>query len=521
MGSLDLSQVDKILKGQRGEEALIPALRKVQTEYGYIPSEVMALIAKALKVAQSRVYSVATFYDEFHIQPMAGQSISEQVAEEKLEKRLGEQILPGQKRIVLRNIGDINPEDIDSYISVGGYSALKKVLSSMSPRETAKIILSSGLRERDGGFLVGEKWLWLAEASADKKYVVCYASDKEPGMSINKILLEGDPHSLLEGVMIAAYAIGASECYLYLPDEFTLTVKRLGLALEQARERGFLGSNPKATSFTLNIEVRQGPRFLACEPEIGIITFIEDNRASPRISPPFPKSPGLWGKPTFVGSAETFYNMPWIIQNGPDAYAQYGIGNNQGTKVLALSGKVAHTGIAEVPTGMNLGQLISDIGGGIKKGYRLKGIYIGGASGGFLPANLLDTSLTYSSLAELGLDFGSGIVAVLDESICAVALTKFFIHFTSNYNCGACVPGRLGVRQMLEILTRLSQGEGKEADIQHLEQIGNLMKETSLCAMGRMASNPVLTSIRYFRDEYEAHIYEKKCPAGVCQMNKV
>lgn len=418
-----------------------------------------------------------------------------------------------EKHIVLRHIGDINPEDIDSYISAGGYAALKKALTSMSPGEVAKTVLSSGLREADYGSLVGEKWLSLAGASAEKKYVVCNAGDKEPGTSINKVLLQGDPHSLLEGIAVAAYAIGASECYLYIPGEFTTVLRRLELALKQARGRGFLGSNLMATSFNLNIEVRQGPRFLSCEPEIAITAFIEGNRVSPRIAPPFPKSPGLWGKPTLVGSAETFYNIPWIIQNGADAYAQYGTEDNRGTKVLALS-----TGIAEVPMGMKLRQLIFDVGG-IKGGHKFKAAHIGGPYGGCLPPNLLDTPLDYHSLAELGVELSSGTVVVLDENTCMVDLAKFFIDFTFSHYCGACAPGRLGVGQMLEILTTVSQGKGEEGDIQRLEQVGSLMKETSLCAMCRAACNPVLTSISYFQDEYEAHIFQKRCPAGVCPIS--
>jgi len=515
MESIDPGKLNTILKGQKGEQDLITALRRVRAEYGYVPPEAIALIAKALRVAQSRVYSVATFYDEFRAQPVV-----EQMAKQGSAGRVDEQILTKEKMVVLRNIGSINPEDIDSSIATGGYDALKKALTSMSPGELARVILSSGLKERDSGFPVGGRWLSLAEASAEKKYVVCYASDKEPGISINEILLAGDPHSLLEGMMIAAYAIGASECYLYIPSEFTLALRRLELALKQARERGFLGSKLMSTSFNLNIEVRDGPRFLSCEPEIGVIPFIEGNRASPRISPPFPQNPGLWGKPTFVGSAETFYSIPWIIQKGPDAFSQYGTESDRGTKVLALGGKVSHTGIVEVPMGMSLRQLIFNIGGGIKEEHKFKAAHIGGPSGGCLPMNLLDTPLAPRSLAELGLDFGSGSVIVLGGDACMVDLAKILVHFTFEHYCGACAPGRLGVKQMLDILTRVSQGEGKEEDIQRLERIGSLMKEASLCAMCRAASNPVMTTVRYFRDEYEAHIHEKRCPAGVCPMSQ-
>ena len=508
MESIDLGRLNTILKSQQGEEDLITTLRRVQAEYGYVPPEAIGLIAKALKVAQSQVYSVATFYDEFRTQP-----VDKPVAKPKPKRRIGEQILTKEGRVVLRNIGDINPEDIDSYISTGGYETLKKALTSTSPGELARVVVSSGLKERDSGFLVGERWLSLAEASAEKKYVVGYASDKEPGISINEFLLAGDPHSLLEGMMIAAYAIGASECYLYVPSEFTLALRRFKLASKQARERGFLGSN-------LNIEVRDGPRFLSCEAEIGVISFIEGNRASPGVIPPFPKSPGLWGKPTFIGSAETFYSIPWIIQKGPDAFSQYGTEGNRGTKVLAVGGKLSHTGIAEIPMRMSLRQLIFDIGGGIKKGHSFKAAHLGGPSGGCLPTELLDTPLDYRSLAELGLDFGSGGVIILSEDACMVDVAKFLVNFTYEHYCGACAPGRLGVKQMLGILTRISQGEGKKEDIQRLEQIGSLMKEASLCAMCRAASNPVMTTVRYFRDEYEAHIQEKRCPAGVCPMSQ-
>jgi len=507
MESLDLGRLNTILKSQRGEEDLITALRRVQAEYGYIPPEAIALIAKALKVAQSRVYSVATFYEEFRTQP-----VDKPVAKPKRKRKTSEQILTKEGRVVLRNIGEINPEDIDSYISTGGYEALKKALTSMSPGELAGVIVSSGLKERDSGLPVGERWLSLAETSAEKKYVVGYASDKEPGISINEFLLAGDPHSLLEGMVITAHAIGASECYLYLPSEFTLALRRFKLALKQARERGLLGSNL--------VEVRDGPRFLSCEAEMGVISFIEGNRASPGVISPFPKRPGLLGKPTFIGSAETFYSLPWIIQKGPDAFSQYGTEGSHGTKVLALGGKLSHTGIAEVAMGMSLRQLIFDIGGGIKKGHSFKAAHIGGPSGGCLPAELLDTPLDYRSLAELGLDFGSGGMIIFGEDTCMVDVAKFFVNFTFEHYCGVCVPGRLGVKQMLDILTRISQGEGKEEDIQHLEQIGGLMKEASLCAMCRAASNPVMTTVCYFRDEYEAHIQGKRCPAGVCPMSQ-
>ncbi len=514
MPSLDLGKLNKILKGQWGEEALITALRRVRAEYGYVPPEAIALIAKALKVAQSRVYSVATFYDEFRTQSAASP------AKQKLKTIVNEQILTEEKGVVLRNIGGINPEDIDSYIAKGGYDALNEVLASMSPEEVTRLIISSGLRERDSGSPVGERWLSVAEAPAEKKYVVGYASDKEPGISINELLLAGDPHSLIEGMMIAAYAVGASEGYLYIPSEFTLALRRVELALKQARERGFLGSKPKSTSLSLNIEVRDGPRFPSCEPELAVIPFIEGNRATPPISSPFPKNPGLWGKPTFVGNVETFYSIPWIIQKGPAAFSQYGTKESRGTKVLALGGELAHTGIAEVPMGISLRQLIFDIGGGIKQRRRFKAAHIGGPSGGSLPMGLLDTPLDYHSLAELGLDFGSGSVIILGEGACMVDIAKFFINFTYEHYCGACAPGRLGVKQMLNILTRISQGDGNEEDIQRLERIESLMKEASLCAMCRVASNPVMTALRYFREEYEVHIQEKKCPMGVCPMGQ-
>jgi len=325
---------------------------------------------------------------------------------------------------------------------------------------------------------------------------------------------------LVEGMMIAAYAVSASQCYLYIPSEFTLALKRVELALKQARERGFLGSRPKSTTLSLNIEVRDGPRFPSCEPELAVISFIEGNRARPGVIPPLPQNRGLWGKPTFVGSAETFYSIPWIIQKGADAFSQYGTEDSRGTKVLALGGELARTGIAEVPMGISLRQLIFNIGGGIKPGHKFKAAHLGGPSGGCLPMELLDTPLDYHSLAELGLDFGSGSVVVLGEDACLVDTAKFFINFTYEHYCGACVPGRLGVKQMLDILTRISQGQGREEDIQRLEQVGSLMRETSLCAMCRVASNPVMTTLRYFGEEYKAHIQEKRCPAGVCPMSQ-
>ena len=426
--------------------------------------------------------------------------------------------LAKQRRIVLRNCGVIDPESIDDYLAAGGYKAIEKVLSSMSPQEVIDEVTKSGLRGRGGaGFPTGVKWNFARKSPGSQKYIICNADEGDPGAFMDRSVLESDPHSVLEGMLIASYAIGASEGYIYVRAEYPLAIRRLEIALAQARERGFIGETILGYSFNFNIRIRQGAGAFVCGEETALIMSIEGRRGMPRFRPPFPAQAGLWGKPTNINNVETFANISWIILHGADAYNKYGTEKSKGTKVFALAGKVARGGLVEVPMGITLKEIIFDIGGGTSSGLEFKAIQIGGPSGGIIPASLADTPVDYESVTKTGAIMGSGGLIVMDETACVVDVTKFFLNFTQNESCGKCPFCRIGTLRMLEILERISNGEGKEGDLELLEELAESIKRASLCGLGQTAPNPVLTTIKYFRSEYEAHIYEKKCPAKKCQ----
>ena len=423
-----------------------------------------------------------------------------------------------QRRIVLQNCGIIDPESIDDYLAADGYKAIGKVLRSMSPQEVIDEITESGLRGRGGaGFPTGVKWGFVRKSPNSQKYVICNADEGDPGAFMDRSVLESDPHSVLEGMLIAGYAIGASEGYIYVRAEYPLAVRRLEIALAQARERGFIGESILGGNFDFDIRIRQGAGAFVCGEETALIMSIEGKRGMPRFRPPFPAQSGLWGKPTNINNVETFANVPWIILHGADAYNKYGTEKSKGTKVFALAGKVARGGLVEVPMGITLKEIVFDIGGGTSSGLEFKAIQIGGPSGGIIPASLADTPVDYESVTKTGAIMGSGGLIVMDETACVVDIAKFFLNFTQNESCGKCTFCRIGTLRMLEILERISNGEGKEGDLELLEELAEGVKRASLCGLGQTAPNPVLTTIRYFRDEYEAHIHEKRCPAKKCR----
>ena len=424
-----------------------------------------------------------------------------------------------QLRLALRNCGVINPEVIDEYIAMDGYAALGKVLTEMTPKEVIDLVLASGLRGRGGaGFPTGRKWLFAAGGEpGTKKYVVCNADEGDPGAFMDRSVLEGDPHAVIEAMAIAAYAIGADEGYVYVRAEYPIAVKRLSIAIAQAREYGLLGKNIFGTDFNFDITIRLGAGAFVCGEETALLTSIEGNRGEPRPRPPFPAVKGLFGQPTIINNVETYANIPQIILKGAEWFNTIGSEKSKGTKVFALGGKINHTGLVEVPMGTPLSTIIYDIGGGIPNGKKFKAAQTGGPSGGCIPASLIDTPVDYESLTAIGSMMGSGGLIVMDEDNCMVDIAKFFLTFTVDESCGKCTPCREGTRRMLEILERITDGRGEEGDIERLEALAKTIKATALCGLGQTAPNPVLSTIRYFRDEYEAHIREKRCPAHVCQ----
>lgn len=422
-----------------------------------------------------------------------------------------------QKKIVLRNCGLIDPEVIEEYIARDGYVALAKVLDNMTPEQVIDELKKSGLRGRGGaGFPTGIKWELTAKVQNDIKYVVCNADEGDPGAFMDRSVLEGDPHSLIEAMTIAGYTIGASQGFVYVRAEYPLAIERLDKAIKQAEEYGFLGENILGSGFSFNLEIRVGAGAFVCGEETALMASIEGKRGMPRPKPPFPAEKGLWGYPTLINNVETFANIPFIILNGAEAFATIGTEKSKGTKVFALAGKINNTGLVEVPFGTTLREIIEDIGGGIPGGKKFKAAQTGGPSGGCIPAQHMDIPMEYESLVALGAMMGSGGLIVMDEDTCMVDIARFFLDFTQDESCGKCVPCREGTKAMLDILTRIANGEGKEGDIELLQDLGNTIKKTSLCGLGQSAPNPVLSTIRYFRDEYEAHIREKRCPAGVC-----
>jgi NADH-quinone oxidoreductase subunit F len=422
-----------------------------------------------------------------------------------------------QKRIVLRNCGTCNPESIDEYEAAGGYEALRKSLLKMKPGDIIEEIKNSGLRGRGGaGFPTGLKWSFAAQNESDIKYVVCNADEGDPGAFMDRSVLEGDPHSVLEGMIICGRAIGASSGYIYCRAEYPLAIHRLTIAIDAARAKGYLGKNILGSGFDFDLKIKQGAGAFVCGEETALFASIEGKRGMPRIRPPFPAEKGLWGKPTNNNNVETYANIPWIIANGSEAYAAFGTEKSKGTKVFALAGKVVRGGLAEVPMGTTIHDLVFKIGGGIKQGKGFKAVQMGGPSGGCIPAAMDETQVDFESIPATGAIMGSGGLVVLDETACMVEIARFFLDFTQSESCGRCTFCRIGTRRMLEILTRISMGEGQSGDIEKLVEFGEQVREASLCGLGQSAPNPALTTIRYYRDEYEAHIKEKCCPAGSC-----
>ena len=423
-----------------------------------------------------------------------------------------------QMRIALRNCGVINPENIDEYIAQDGYAALGKVLTEMTPQEVIDLVLASGLRGRGGaGFPTGRKWQFAANSKAEQKYACCNADEGDPGAFMDRSVLEGDPHSVLEAMAIAGYAIGANQGYIYIRAEYPIAVKRLQIAIEQAREYGLLGKNIFESGFDFDIDIRLGAGAFVCGEETALMTSIEGKRGEPRVRPPFPAVKGLFGVPTVLNNVETYANIPQIILKGADWFRSIGTEKSPGTKVFALGGKITNTGLVEVPMGTTLREVVEEIGGGVPGGHTFKAAQTGGPSGGCIPAKLIDTPIDYDNLIAIGSMMGSGGLIVMDETTCMVDIAKFFLEFTVDESCGKCTPCRVGTKRLLEILNKITSGNGTLEDIDKMEELCYYIKENSLCGLGQTAPNPVLSTLKYYRDEYEAHVVEHRCPAGACK----
>ena len=423
-----------------------------------------------------------------------------------------------QKRIVLRNCGVIDPDNIDEYIAMDGYAALGKVLTEMTPEDVIKVVSDSGLRGRGGGgFPTGRKWALCAPNKAPQKYVVCNADEGDPGAFMDRSILEGDPHSLIEAMIICGYAVGATQGYVYVRAEYPIAVDRLRNAINQAREYGLLGKNIFGSGFDFELDIRLGAGAFVCGEETALMTSIEGNRGEPRPRPPYPAVKGLYNSPTVENNVETFANIPQIILNGVEWFTSMGTERSKGTKVFALGGKIEHTGLVEIPMGTTLREIIYDIGGGIPNGKKFKAAQTGGPSGGCIPAELIDTEVDYDNLVAIGCMMGSGGLIVMDEDTCMVDMAKFFLEFTVDESCGKCTPCRVGTKRLLELLDKITDGKGTLEDIDRLEELCNYIKANSLCGLGQTAPNPVLATLKFFRDEYIAHVVDKKCPAGVCK----
>ena len=471
--------------------------------------------------AQCSIDNVQRIVEE-HI--IGGNVIDDLVYHEKttgeVKEKLGDmQFYKKQMRIALRNCGVVDPEKIEDYIAFDGYQALAKVVNEMTPEQVIDTMLASGLRGRGGaGFPTGLKWKFASGNRGNvKKYVCCNGDEGDPGAFMDRSVLEGDPHSLIEAMAIAGYVIGADQGYVYVRAEYPIAVKRLTIAINRAREMGLLGKNIFGSGFDFDMEIRLGAGAFVCGEETALMTSIEGHRGEPRPRPPFPAVKGVFGKPTVLNNVETYANIPQIILNGADWFKGIGTEKSAGTKVFALGGKIVNTGLVEVPMGTTVREIIFDIGGGIPNGKKFKAAQTGGPSGGCIPTHLLDTPVDYDSLMAIGSMMGSGGLIVMDEDNCMVDIAKFFLEFTVDESCGKCTPCREGTKRMLEILNKITDGKGEDGDIEKLEELANVIKTSSLCGLGQTAPNPVLSTLRYFRDEYEAHVYEKRCPAGCCK----
>ncbi len=447
-----------------------------------------------------------------------GEFVDEWIVRDSTAKKPDDKFHERQVRIVLENCGDIDPENIDDYLEIGGYKALEKALRKMKPEQIWKTVLDSGLRGRGGaGFLTGLKWKLAYESPGDKKYLICNADEGDPGAFMDRSVLEGDPHRVLEGMAIAARAIGANEGYVYCRAEYPLAIHRLNIAIEQAEKRGFLGKDIMGTDLDFILHVKEGAGAFVCGEETALMASIEGHRGMPRIRPPFPAESGLWGKPTNINNVETFAVVPWIINHGVSKFRAVGVEKSTGTKVFALTGKIKRSGLIEVPMGTPIRDVIFDIAGGIVDDGKAKAVQIGGPSGGCIPASYFETPIDYESITGAGAIMGSGGLVVMDDTSCMVDVAKYFLKFTKNESCGKCVPCRLGTKRMHDILTKISDGKGKPEDLDKLERLARDVKASSLCGLGQGAPNPVMSTIRYFKDEYEDHIKKGVCKAGVCQ----
>ncbi len=463
---------------------------------------------------------VAEIVSEHLVKGRIVNRLLEGAGEVKKEEAAAEQshFFQKQMRIALRNCGHINPENIDEYIAQDGYEALGKAITEMTPEEVIDVMLKSGLRGRGGaGFPTGRKWDFARKSPSNKKYVCCNADEGDPGAFMDRSVLEGDPHVVLEAMAIAGYAIGSDQGYIYVRAEYPIAVKRLQIAIEQARSYGLLGKNILGTDFSFDIELRLGAGAFVCGEETALMTSIEGHRGEPRPRPPFPAVKGLFQKPTILNNVETYANVPRIILNGADWFCGIGSEKSKGTKVFAVGGKIKNTGLVEIPMGTTLREVVYDIGGGIPNGKKFKAAQTGGPSGGCIPASLIDTPIEYDTLIEIGSMMGSGGLIVMDEDTCMVDIAKFFLTFTVEESCGKCPPCRIGTKRMLDILTKITKGQGTLSDIDDLYALADAIKSSALCGLGQTAPNPVLSTLRYFKDEYIAHVVDKKCPAGVCK----
>jgi NADH-quinone oxidoreductase subunit F len=467
---------------------------------------------------------------------MGEQTSTYQYIEAKMVKRLVEEHVVGakpvqewlvgedyhtfhekQEKVVLADLGKIDPESIEDYLKVGGYSATEKVLTTMLPDGVIDTIKDAGLRGRGGaGFLTGVKWSFCAANKTEQKYIICNADEGDPGAFMDRSIIEGNPHAVIEGMIIGGYAIGARTGYFYIRAEYPLAVQRLKTAIDQAKEKGYLGSNILGSGFDFELKIKLGAGAFVCGEETALIASIEGERGMPRAKPPFPANKGLWGKPTIINNVETLATIAPIINKGPEWFASIGTKTSKGTKVIALTGKIRNTGLIEIPMGMTLKEIIYDIGGGIEGDRLFKAVQTGGPSGGCIPQQHIDLPVDYEGLQSVGSMMGSGGMVVLDETDCMVNIAKFFLQFTKEESCGKCIPCRIGTKRLLEILTRITEGEGKKEDMELLQTLAEDVRDSSLCGLGMSAPNPVISTLRYFRHEYEAHINQKKCPAGVC-----
>ncbi len=479
------------------------------------------------------VYPAGTFYNMVQVEDVpdivdaiangtiVDRLIHEEVHNEiatKVQKLSDSMFYKKQKRVALRNCGVINPEDLHEYIAMDGYQAIYKVITTMSQQDVIQCMLDSGLRGRGGGgFPTGLKWKFALGSQSEKKYVVCNADEGDPGAFMDRSVLEGDPHAVLEAMAIAGYAIGADEGYIYVRAEYPIAIHRLQIAIAQAREAGLLGQNIFGTGFNFDIQLRFGAGAFVCGEETALLTSIEGHRGEPRPRPPFPAVKGLFGQPTIINNVETYANICQIILNGAQWFASMGTEKSKGTKVFALGGKITNTGLVEIPMGTTLREVVEEIGGGIPHGKKFKAAQTGGPSGGCIPAHLIDTPIDYDNLIAIGSMMGSGGLIVMDEDTCMVDIARFFLDFTVDESCGKCTPCRIGTKRLLELLDKIIAGKGELEDIDKLEALCNYIKSASLCGLGQTAPNPVLSTLRYFRDEYIAHVVDKKCPAGVCK----